>query len=232
MRSSSRRCASAPNSAATRPRRHEDGVRFRILEARDDGVGKPARCRRVAWCQVAVDPWTKPVRDAADRERRDRKPMARGLEADEPEWLGPEAGHDEQIGGGEERIDPGRIEPARELDAKPGSRDAKRRRPACQDARAGPSPTNVTVSVRLRTLAHARQRVEQVASTLEMIHSSDEQEPTLASRCRSVGDVGDGTGFHCASDQRCVETMTRVLPLHVTRQRHDRPVPRQQLETR
>ena len=93
-------------------------VRFWILETRDDGVGKPAGCRRVAWGQVTADPWTKPVRDAADRERCDRKPMAGGLEADEPEWLWPEAGHDEQIGACEERIDPVLFEPAREFDAK------------------------------------------------------------------------------------------------------------------
>ena len=73
-------------------------VRFRILQARDDSVGKPAGCRRVGRRQVAVDAWTKPVRYASNGERRNRKPMARSLEADEPEWFGPEARHDEQIG--------------------------------------------------------------------------------------------------------------------------------------
>ena len=80
--------------------------------------------------------------------------MARGLEADEPERLGPEAGHDEQIGGREKRIDPGRLEPARELDSKPAAHVTPVvAAAACQDARAGPSPANVTFNARLRTLA-------------------------------------------------------------------------------
>ena len=103
--------------------------------------------------QVAVDPRTQPVWYASDRERGNGKPMACGLEADEPEWLGPEAGHDEQIGGAEERNQPGRVDPAPKLDSDLGSRPASPVAVACQAARAGPSPANVTSSLRLSALA-------------------------------------------------------------------------------
>ena len=86
--------------------------------------------------------------------------MPCGLEADEPEWLGPEAGHDEQIGAREERIDP-------VLSSQPvkSMRTSARVPPmsaaaACQAARAGPSPTNVTSSLRLSAPRRAAARRE------------------------------------------------------------------------
>ncbi len=169
-------------------------VRFWILETRDDGVGKPARCRRVAWGKVAVDPWTKPVWYAADGERRRQEADAarlRGRRARTAPARGWAA--TSRSAAAKSASTPDVVEPAREDDAKRSARvtPSSRRPPATRRSRGSVSGKR-DVERRLRRPHDTRQRVEQIAPSLEMIHSSDEQEAIFVvwSPIRDVGAGG------------------------------------------
>ena len=106
-------------------------VRFWILEARDDGVGKPARCRRVAGRKVAVDPGTKPVGNAANGKRRSRNRCRPASGPTNPNGSGHRLGTTSRSAARVERIYLfGLVEPSREDTMRSaGSRDAMWPRP-------------------------------------------------------------------------------------------------------